>query len=96
MTRKPVATRLSVKAGKGRATIKMAAVAGATGYELYMSTSKNGKYKKIATVTKAKSVTKKGLKKGKKYYFKAKVITKSDSKKKFISAYSAAKSVKIK
>lgn len=96
MTRKPVATRLSVKAGKGRATIKMAAVAGATGYELYMSTSKNGKYNKIAKVTKAKSVTKKGLKKGKKYYFKAKVITKSDSKKKFISAYSAAKSVKIK
>ena len=96
MTRKPDATRLTVKAGKGKATVKMSKVVGATGYELYMSTSKNGKYKKIATVTKAKSVTKKGLKKGKKYYFKAKVITKSDSKKKFISAYSAAKSVKIK
>jgi hypothetical protein len=44
---------------------------GATGYIIYMSTSKKGKYKQVGKTTKNSIVIKK-LKKNKKYYFKVK------------------------
>ncbi len=44
-------------------------VSGASGYEIYSSTSKKGKFTKIKT-TKSLSYTKSGLKKGKTYYYK--------------------------
>jgi hypothetical protein len=47
-------------------------VSGANGYDVYMSTSKNGTYKKVGTTPTA-SYTKSGLKKEKTYYFKVKV-----------------------
>ncbi len=43
---------------------------GVAGYYVYRSTSENGEYKKIATVTAASSYTDKGLTKGKTYYYK--------------------------
>lgn len=44
------------------------------GYEIYRATKKNGTYKKIKTITKAKTVsyTDKSLKKGRTYYYKIK------------------------
>ncbi len=61
-----------VKPGKKQAKIKWNKISGVTGYEIYMSTSKNWKYSKIKTIKNAKTVTytKTNLKKNKKYYFK--------------------------
>lgn len=50
---------------------------GAWGYELYRSDSKNGTYRKIATVT-GKSYKDTGLKKGKTYYYKVRACQKSN------------------
>lgn len=50
--------------------LKWSKVSGADGYIVYRSTSKDGTYKKIATVTSGQTYTDKGLKKGKTYYYK--------------------------
>jgi len=56
-----------------------------TGYEVYMATSKNGKYKKVATITKSKTTTykKTKLSAGKTYYFKVKAYKTISGKKKY-------------
>lgn len=58
-----------------RVNVSWDAVSGATGYEVYRATSKNGTYKKIDTVigTSKKST---GLKTGKTYYFKVRAYKK--------------------
>lgn len=64
------------KKGKG-VTLSVRAVPGASGYVLVRSTSKKGKYKKIATIkagAKLSHIDKK-LKKGKKYYYKVIAFT---------------------
>ena len=69
---KPGTPTLKVTAGTGKAALSWNKQTGATGYVVYMATSKNGKYTKIATLkgnTKV-SFTKTGLTKGKTYYFK--------------------------
>ncbi|MFT3952224.1 MAG: leucine-rich repeat protein [Oscillospiraceae bacterium] len=64
----PVAT---ATAGTKKATVKWGKVAGASGYTVYMATSKTGTYTKIATVSSTKtSYAKTGLTTGKTYYFK--------------------------
>ena len=62
-----------------------------------MSTSKNGKYSKITTITKNKTVkyTKSSLKKKKKYYFKIRTY-KTVNGKKIYSSYSSIKNIKVK
>ncbi|MBQ1407719.1 MAG: Ig domain-containing protein, partial [Eubacterium sp.] len=67
---------------KGKALVKWSKVKGVTGYQIYRATKKNGKYKKVATVKKAKTVKKtvKKLKKGKKYWFKVRTYTKIKGK----------------
>ncbi|MGN1193995.1 MAG: fibronectin type III domain-containing protein [Acutalibacteraceae bacterium] len=77
--------------------IKWTKQTGATGYVVYMSTSKSGKYSKVATVKGASKVTytKTGLTKGKTYYFKVCAYTTLGGKN-IYSSYSAAKSVKVK
>ena len=62
-----------------------------------MKTGKNGKYKKVKTITKGSTVkyTKTGLKQGKTYYFKVKAYRKVSNKKVY-SSYSKVKSAKIK
>jgi len=69
-------------------------VAGASGYQVYMATSKKGKYKKIGD-TKKLNLTKKSLKKGKTYYFKVRAY-KTLNKKKTYGAYSVKVKAKIK
>ena len=88
---------MKATAAKKAAKLSWSKQTGATGYNVYMATSKNGKYKKIATVKGNGNVkfTKTGLTKGKTYYFKVAAYTTS-GKKTINSAYSSAKSAKAK
>ena len=67
-------------------------VPGAKKYTVYRATSKNGKYKKIATTTKL-TYTNKKLKKGKVYYYKVKAIAKNTAAN---SAFSTVDKCKVK
>lgn len=69
-------------------------VAGATKYEIYRSTSKNGSYKKVATITDMSetSWTDKKVKTGTTYYYKMKSVI--EANKTLKSGYSKAKSAK--
>ena len=92
----PKAPTLKATAAKKSAKLSWNKQTGATGYNVYMSTSKNGKYQKIATVKNGKvSYTKTGLTKGKTYYFKVTAYTTSGGKT-VNSVYSSVKSVKAK
>ncbi|MGN0654617.1 MAG: leucine-rich repeat protein [Oscillospiraceae bacterium] len=94
---KPGTPTLKVKAGAKKASLSWNKQTGASGYVVYMATSKNGTYKKIATVKGSTKVscTKTGLTKGKTYYFKVKAYKTVDGKN-IYGAYSAVKSGKIK
>jgi len=94
-TSTPKISKLSTKSKK--ATVQWKKISGASGYEVYMATSKKGKYSKIKTVTKGTTVkyTKSKLKKKKKYYFKVRAYKKINGKK-IYSSYSSIKSIKIK
>ena len=71
-------------------------MSGANGYEIYMATSKNGKYSKIKTINKGNILkyTKTKLKADKKYYFKIRVYRIVDGKKVY-SSYSAKQYVRV-
>ena len=84
----------SVKAGKGKATVNWSKVSNADGYKIYMATSKKGTYKYIGKTSKRK-LTKKGLKKGKTYYFKVRAY-KTLNGKTVYGSYSSVKKVKVK
>ena len=94
-TKKPSISKLTTKSKK--VTIKWKKVSGASGYQIYMATSKNGNYSKIKTITKGSttSYTKSKLKKNKKYYFKIRTYRTVDGKKVY-SSYSSIKSIKVK
>lgn len=93
-TKKPSISKITTTSKK--ATVKWKKVSGASGYYIYMSTSKNGKYKKIKTVGKSStSCTKTKLAKNKKYYFKIRSYKTVDGKK-IYSSCSSVKSIKIK
>lgn len=91
---KPV---VKVKAGKKSAVVSWKKVAGAKGYKVYCATKKNGKYKLVATIKKAKAgKTKvKKLKKGKKYFFVVRAY-KMSGKKVVLGKKSVIKAVKVK
>lgn len=95
--KKPSATKItSIKAGKRSATVYWKKAGNANYYYIYRSTSKNGTYKKVATVTGKTSYTdKKSLKSKKNYYYKVVSVNKSGSKV-LKSKASAYKRVKIK
>lgn len=83
-TKQVAAPRITrVKEVSGRMRIAWKKVSGASGYALYRSTSENGKYKKIATLTKSSKVsyTDKKISKGKVYYYKVRAYRKVKSKK---------------
>ena len=94
-TSTPKISKISSKSKK--ATLSWKKVSGASGYEVYMATSKKGKYKKVKTITSGKTVkyTKSSLKKKKTYYFKIRAYKKVSGKK-IYSSYSSIKSIKIK
>jgi hypothetical protein len=81
VTKPKTVTKVKVKTKtKKSVTVSWKKNSSATGYIVYMSTSKNGKYKKVAQTTKS-SITIKKLKKNKKYYFKIKSYKKVKGKK---------------
>ena len=88
---------VKVKASAKKAAVSWKKTSGVKGYIVYMSTSKKGKYKKVATLKSASKVKyiKKGLKKGKTYYFKVRTY-KVYKGKTVYSSYSKVKSVKVK
>lgn len=90
----PGKTTASVKAGSKSATISWSKLGGVDGYQVYMSTSKNGTYTKINTAT-TTSFKKTGLTSGKTYYFKVRAYKKVDVGNSY-GAYSAIVSVKVK
>ena len=68
-------------------------VSGASGYEIYSSTSKKGKYTKVKTTT-SLTYTKKGLKKKRTYYYKIRAY-RMVGKKKVYSSWSTTISRKL-
>lgn len=84
---------LTAKAGINQITLTWNKTNG-TGYILYMTTSKNGTYKRIATINKASTVkyTKKSLTPDKTYYFKIRTYKDNGSN---ISPASSAASAKV-
>ena len=85
---------LSVKSKKaGQVTISWKKVSNANGYQIYRSTSKNGKYTKVKDLTKTTYVDK-NAKRGKKYYYKVRAYKKTN--KKFYGSFSTVKTVKVK
>lgn len=93
-TTKPATPTIKIATGKKQATVSWNKITGATGYVVYYSTSKNGTYKKLATV-KGASYTAKKLTTGKTYYFKV-AAYKTVGKANIYSSYSSVKSVKVK
>ncbi|MGN0551160.1 MAG: S8 family serine peptidase, partial [Acutalibacteraceae bacterium] len=87
----------SIADGKSKQlTVNWGKVAGATGYMLYRSTSQNGKYTLLKTITKNATVsyTDTKLTNGKTYYYKIKAYRTVNNKKVY-SAYSSVKSKKV-
>lgn len=91
-TNSPATPTVTVKTSSKSATVSWGKITGASGYEVYMSTEKNGTYKKIAT-TSSTSFVKTGLKAGKTYYFRVRAYAKFSGKT-YYSAYSSKKSIK--
>ena len=94
---KPGTPTLKVKSGTKSASLSWNNQSGATGYVVYMATSKDGQYSKVATVKGNTKVTytKKSLKSNKTYYFKVRAY-KTVDKTNIYGSYSGIKSVKVK
>ena len=94
---RPSQTTLTVKAGTNKAILSWKKVSGASGYEVYVSTSKTSGFKQVKDITSQSTVqyTKTGLKAKKTYYFKVKAYKVVDGKK-IHSSFSSVKSVKVK
>lgn len=88
--------KVKAKANKRNVTITYGKVTKANGYEIFRSTKKKGKFKKVATIKKAKTTKKafKNMKKGT-YYFKVRAY-KTSGKKKIYTGYSKTVSVKVR
>ena len=93
----PGTPTLKVTAGSKKATLSWTKQTGSTGYVVYMATSKNGKYSRIATLKGNSNVTytKTGLTKGRTYYFKV-AAYETVGGKTIYGAYSSVKYVKVK
>ena len=91
-------TKASIKkvtAKKGRTTVTIDKVDGATEYVVYRSTKKSKGYEEIGT-TKKTTYTDKTTKKGKTYYYKVVAVGKNSLKADFETAKSSAVKVKAK
>ncbi len=87
----------STKAGNEMALVSWKKISGATGYQVYRSTSKNGTYKKVKTITSGSttSYTNYLLTANKTYYYKVRAY-KTVNGKNVYGSFSAVKSVKPK
>ena len=83
---------------KKKAEISWKKVTGAEGYQVYRSTSKNGKYTKVKTIKKLDKVdcTDTGVTSKKTYYYKVRAYLKGADGKTVYGSYSDPKKVKIK
>ena len=90
------ATISAAKTKAGVAKITWGKSTGASGYEVFMAKSSSGSYSKIATISKAStlSYTKTGLTKGKTYFFKVRSYTTVNGKK-IYSDYTKVVKVKV-
>lgn len=88
-------TLVSAKAGNNMAVLSWKKVSGASGYEVYMSRSKSGGYKRIRTLS-ATSYKKKGLTRGQRYYFKVRAYRYGADGRKVNGSFSNVKSVLVK
>lgn len=81
--------------GYNKVKIKWRTVSGASGYNIYRSTSKNGTYTHVKTVSggSTTSGTDSGLKTGKTYYYKIRAYVEMDGTK-LLGSYSSVKSAK--
>lgn len=87
----------AVNTAKSTVTIKWSKVSLADSYVIYRATSKNGKYKKLATISKGgTSYIDKKVKKGKSYYYKVKAKAKNAAGLTVLSKLSAYKAVRVK
>ena len=93
----PGTPTLKATAGTKKVSLSWNKQNGATGYVVYMSTSNNGKYSKVAVVkgNSAVSYTKTGLSTGNTYYFKV-AAYKTCSDKNVYGSFSAVQGVKVK
>ena len=94
-TATPVISKIT--AGSKKVTIQWKKVSNANCYQIFMATSKNGTYTRIKSVTDVNKLkyTKKGLTKGKKYYFKIRTYRLVNGVK-IYSSYSNISYVKVK
>lgn len=85
----------ATKSASRTAKITWKKSSGVSGYQIYRSTSKSGKYTKIRTVSsRTTSYKNKGLKKNRTYYYKIRSYKKVGGKT-YYSAFSSAKRVKL-
>lgn len=92
ITTKPAIT---AKVSKNKVSLSWKKVSNVAKYEVYRSTSKNGKYTKVATV-KSNKYTDKKVKKGKTYYYKVRAVLMTDKTNiKKVAKLSSAKKVKV-
>ncbi len=96
---KPSKTKSMKAVGKTKSTAKITwkKQGYVTGYKVYMKTSKNGKWKKVATLkgSDSTSYTKKGLSKNKTYYFRVRAY-KTVEGETYHGAYSSSDTAKTK
>lgn len=94
---RPGTPTLKATPGSKKVTLSWNKQAGATGYAVYMATSQNGKYSRIATLNGNSkiSVTKTGLTTGRTYYFKV-IAYKTVGSTNLYGSYSAVKAAKVK
>lgn len=82
----------SVKGGVKKAVITWNKVTGASGYHIYMATSKNGTYQKVGSVgSGSSSYTKTALSNAKNYYFKIRTYRKGEGSAVVYSSFSPVK-----
>jgi fibronectin type 3 domain-containing protein len=94
-TTKPATPKITVKSTKSKqVAVTWKKATGASGYEVYRSTTKNGKYSKLTTTTKL-TYTNTKLTGGKKYYYKVRAYRTVDGKKVY-GSFSSAVYVTVK
>ena len=94
----PATPKVSLSSSKKKQMkVSWKKISGATGYEVYRADKKDGKYSKLTTISKAKTVTytDKKAKSGKTYYYKVRAY-KTVNGKKVYSSYSSVVSKKTK